>query len=60
MGGMHRYTHAHRDLKEVSVKFAGFGRALPTLSFGLEKSDFFRERLRVDEPIVDIMWLGEG
>ena len=42
----------HFDLKLVSVKLVGLGRALPTLSLGLAKSAFLLALLRADEPML--------
>lgn len=42
------------DLKLVSVKLVGLGRALPTLSLGFWKSAFLEEFLRVEDPIAPV------
>ena len=44
-------SHVRLEAKEVEVALSGFGRPLPTLSFGLTKSAFLAARLRDEEPI---------
>ena len=49
--GEGRAVHRPLDLNEVSVKFVGLGRALPTFSLGFWKSAFLFFCLRVEEPM---------
>ena len=56
--GRGRSTYEPLDLKLVSVKLVGLGRALPTLSLGFWKSVFFEDLLRAEEPIA--RWARKG